>query len=141
MVSLFICAICLYLRYLHLPNPGINQSDFGNTKGNRPVPYYTVPVLEAVQGETLLRVLVRYGIACALAAEIGALASSDTLSHGDKIRVVLWPRNNQSPIERPPDRNAAWRSRSLRLTAEQAPDQTATAVYKDIWFSSDALPK
>src|SRR5215831_5829128 len=41
-----------------------------------------------------------YGIACALAAEIGALASSDTLSHGDKIRVVLWPRNNQSPIER-----------------------------------------
>jgi hypothetical protein len=100
MVSLFICAICLYLSYLHLPNPGINQSDFGNTKGKRPVPYYTVPVLEAVQGETLLRVLVRYGIACALAAEIGALASSDTLSHGDKIRVVLWPRNNQSPIER-----------------------------------------
>jgi hypothetical protein len=82
MVSLFICAICLYLRYLHLPNSGINQSDFGNTKGKRPVPYYT---LEAVQGETLLRVLVKYGIACALGAEIGALASSDTLSHGDKI--------------------------------------------------------
>jgi protein-L-isoaspartate(D-aspartate) O-methyltransferase len=41
----------------------------------------------------------------------------------------------------PPDRNAAWRSRSIRLTAEQAPDQTATAVYQDIWFSSDALPR
>jgi hypothetical protein len=47
-----------------------------------------------------LRVLVRYGIDHALAAEIGALASSATLSHGDKIRAVLWPRNNQSPIER-----------------------------------------
>src|SRR5262245_63835511 len=99
MVSLFICAICLYLSYLHLPNPRINQSDFGNTNGKRPVPYYTVPVLEAVQGETLLRVLVMYGIACALAAEIGALASSDTLSR-DTMGAVLWPRNNQSPIER-----------------------------------------
>ena len=59
-----------------------------------------MPVLKAVQGETLLRVLVMYGMACALAAEIGVLASSDTLSHGDEIRVVLWPRNNQSPIER-----------------------------------------
>jgi protein-L-isoaspartate(D-aspartate) O-methyltransferase len=39
----------------------------------------------------------------------------------------------------PPDRNLAWRSRSIRLTAEQAPDQTATAVYQDIWFSSEAL--
>lgn len=41
----------------------------------------------------------------------------------------------------PLDPTAAWRSRSIRLTAEKAPDQTATAVYHDIWFSSDALPK
>ena len=39
------------------------------------------------------------------------------------------------------DPNAAWRSRSIRLTAQQAPDETATAVYPDIWFSSDALQK
>jgi len=38
-----------------------------------------------------------------------------------------------------PDRDLAWRSRSIRLTAEQAPDQTATAVYQDVWFSSAAL--
>jgi len=41
----------------------------------------------------------------------------------------------------PPDPNAARRSQSIRLTAEQVPDQTATAVYQDIWFSSDELPK
>jgi protein-L-isoaspartate(D-aspartate) O-methyltransferase len=40
----------------------------------------------------------------------------------------------------PPTSNAAWRSRSIRLAAEQAPDQTATAVYRDIWFSSDLPP-
>lgn len=39
----------------------------------------------------------------------------------------------------PPDRNSAWRTRSIRLTAEQAPDHTAAAIYQDIWFSSAAL--
>ena len=41
----------------------------------------------------------------------------------------------------PPDRDSAWRSRSIRLASEQAPDQTATAVYQDIWFSSEALTR
>jgi len=40
----------------------------------------------------------------------------------------------------PPTPNEAWRSRSIRLAAVEAPDQTATAVYKDIWFSSDLPP-
>jgi protein-L-isoaspartate(D-aspartate) O-methyltransferase len=40
-----------------------------------------------------------------------------------------------------PDLNTAWRSRSIRLTAEQAPDQTATVVFQDIWFSSEAISK
>jgi protein-L-isoaspartate(D-aspartate) O-methyltransferase len=35
--------------------------------------------------------------------------------------------------------NAAWRSRSLHLTAQRAPDATATAVYPDLWFSSEEL--
>ena len=39
----------------------------------------------------------------------------------------------------PPDRNQAWRSRSIRLMSRQAPDETATAVYPDLWFSSTAL--
>ena len=85
MASLY--ALSLHSLYPRCPasaQPRDYQSDFGNTKGKRPVPYYTVRVLEAVQAETLLRVLVWYGIACALAAEIGALASSDTLSHGDR---------------------------------------------------------
>ena len=41
----------------------------------------------------------------------------------------------------PLDPNAARRSQSIRLTAEQVPDQTATAVYQDIWFSSASSPK
>lgn len=39
----------------------------------------------------------------------------------------------------PPDRSQAWRSRSIRLTSQQAPDETATAVYQDLWFSSTEL--
>jgi protein-L-isoaspartate(D-aspartate) O-methyltransferase len=41
----------------------------------------------------------------------------------------------------PPDSSAAWRSRSIRLVAEQAPDHTATAIYRHIWFSSEPLPE
>jgi protein-L-isoaspartate(D-aspartate) O-methyltransferase len=40
----------------------------------------------------------------------------------------------------PLDSAAAWRSRSLRLTAQQAPDATATAVYAEVWFSSEPTP-
>ncbi|HXE85334.1 MAG TPA: SAM-dependent methyltransferase [Hyphomicrobiaceae bacterium] len=43
------------------------------------------------------------------------------------------------PGAAPTDGGAAWRSRSLRLTAQQAPDATATAVYPDAWFSSEPL--
>jgi protein-L-isoaspartate(D-aspartate) O-methyltransferase len=39
----------------------------------------------------------------------------------------------------PPDSNQAWRSRSIRLMSEQTPDETATAVYPDLWFSSTSL--
>ena len=38
----------------------------------------------------------------------------------------------------PPEARLAWLSRSIRLTAEQAPDHTATAVYRHVWFSSEA---
>jgi protein-L-isoaspartate(D-aspartate) O-methyltransferase len=44
-------------------------------------------------------------------------------------------------VDVPPiEAGAAWRSRSLRLTAERSPDATATAVYPDVWFSSEPLP-
>ena len=35
--------------------------------------------------------------------------------------------------------NAAWRSRSLHLTTQCTPDETATAVYPDVWLSSQEL--
>lgn len=38
-----------------------------------------------------------------------------------------------------PDIDAARRTQSIRLTAEQKPDATATAVYKDVWFSADKV--
>jgi protein-L-isoaspartate(D-aspartate) O-methyltransferase len=40
----------------------------------------------------------------------------------------------------PVNGNAAWRSRSLHLTTQRAPDETATAVYRDLWLSSQELP-
>jgi protein-L-isoaspartate(D-aspartate) O-methyltransferase len=40
----------------------------------------------------------------------------------------------------PIEAGAARRSRSLRLTAEHAPDASATAVFRDVWFSSEPLP-
>jgi len=43
------------------------------------------------------------------------------------------------PDHKPPDRNAAWATRSLHLSAEQAPDATATAVYGEVWFASERL--
>jgi protein-L-isoaspartate(D-aspartate) O-methyltransferase len=45
-----------------------------------------------------------------------------------------------APGAAPLDGAAAWRSRSLRLTAQQAPDATATAVYAEVWFSSEPTP-
>jgi protein-L-isoaspartate(D-aspartate) O-methyltransferase len=35
--------------------------------------------------------------------------------------------------------NAAWRSCSLHLTEQRAPDETATVVYPELWFSSEEL--
>src|SRR5262249_32169943 len=66
--SAYICAICI------CPTQGLTNQISATPMESDRSPYYTVPVLEAVQGETLLCVLVRYGMACALAAEIGALA-------------------------------------------------------------------
>jgi protein-L-isoaspartate(D-aspartate) O-methyltransferase len=39
------------------------------------------------------------------------------------------------PDARAPDDAGARRTRSVRLTAEQPPDNSATAVYEDVWFS------
>jgi protein-L-isoaspartate(D-aspartate) O-methyltransferase len=43
------------------------------------------------------------------------------------------------PDSTPVSSHAAWQSRSLHLTAQRAPDATATAVYPDLWFSSQEL--
>ena len=43
------------------------------------------------------------------------------------------------PDSTPVSSHAAWQSRSLHLTAQRAPDATATAVYPDLWFSSEEL--
>jgi protein-L-isoaspartate(D-aspartate) O-methyltransferase len=43
------------------------------------------------------------------------------------------------PDSTPVSSHAAWQSRSLHLTAQRAPNATATAVYPDLWFSSQEL--
>jgi protein-L-isoaspartate(D-aspartate) O-methyltransferase len=40
-----------------------------------------------------------------------------------------------SPGDKLPDREAAWATRALHLTAERPPDATATAIYREVWFS------
>src|SRR5262245_5537882 len=37
-----------------------------------------------------------------------------------------------------PDLNSAWATRALYLKAERTPDATATAIYDDVWFSSES---
>jgi protein-L-isoaspartate(D-aspartate) O-methyltransferase len=44
-----------------------------------------------------------------------------------------------SPASKIPDRVKAARSRSIWLTADKAPDGTATAILGDVWFSSRSL--
>jgi protein-L-isoaspartate(D-aspartate) O-methyltransferase len=44
-----------------------------------------------------------------------------------------------SPEAKRPDRQMAARSRSIWLTADKAPDRTATAIIGDVWFSSRTL--
>lgn len=38
-----------------------------------------------------------------------------------------------------PDYESAWRAKSIRLVSQEAPDETACAVYSDVWFSSKAI--
>ena len=47
---------------------------------------------------------------------------------------------SESPADgKPPSYRGAWRTRAVHRTADRAPDETATAVYADLWFSSEAL--
>ena len=39
-----------------------------------------------------------------------------------------------------PDQSEAWSTRSVWLTADREPDETAVAVSKDVWFSSAEIP-
>ncbi|HEX9471064.1 MAG TPA: SAM-dependent methyltransferase, partial [Bradyrhizobium sp.] len=39
-----------------------------------------------------------------------------------------------------PDTSEAWTARSLWLTADREPDETAVAICKDLWFSSTEIP-
>ena len=39
-----------------------------------------------------------------------------------------------------PDDKAAWLIKSLHLTVERQPDETAVAIYEELWFSTAALP-
>ena len=38
-----------------------------------------------------------------------------------------------------PDAKVAWQIKSLHLTASRRPDETAVAIYHDVWFSTAAL--
>ena len=44
--------------------------------------------------------------------------------------------SNAATTQKTPSYVDAWRSRSIRLRATTAPDETATAIYADLWFSS-----
>jgi len=42
--------------------------------------------------------------------------------------------------EKIPDSREAWSARSVWLTSERKPDDTAVAIYKQLWFSSAEIP-
>ena len=39
-----------------------------------------------------------------------------------------------------PDHNSAWRSRSIHLSRDRAPDESATAIHENVWFSAMPIP-
>jgi protein-L-isoaspartate(D-aspartate) O-methyltransferase len=39
-----------------------------------------------------------------------------------------------------PDQREAWSARSVWLTSDRAPDETAVATYEELWFSSSEIP-
>jgi protein-L-isoaspartate(D-aspartate) O-methyltransferase len=45
--------------------------------------------------------------------------------------------SNSTSVDVPPDIRGAWASRALYLKAERQPDATATAIYGELWFSSE----
>jgi protein-L-isoaspartate(D-aspartate) O-methyltransferase len=38
-----------------------------------------------------------------------------------------------------PDKTGAWKTRSVHLNRYRAPDESATAIYEDVWFSLESL--
>jgi protein-L-isoaspartate(D-aspartate) O-methyltransferase len=61
---------------------------------------------------------------------VGAsMPASDKIFIGRSIKSVLTP-----------DYSGAWRSRSIHLSRERAPDDSATAIYEQVWFSSAPVP-
>jgi protein-L-isoaspartate(D-aspartate) O-methyltransferase len=39
-----------------------------------------------------------------------------------------------------PDSREAWSARSVWLTSDREPDETAVAICRDVWFSSAEVP-
>jgi protein-L-isoaspartate(D-aspartate) O-methyltransferase len=42
--------------------------------------------------------------------------------------------------EKIPGMREAWSARSVWLTSDREPDETAVAIYRELWFSSAELP-
>lgn len=42
-------------------------------------------------------------------------------------------------VVKAPDHAAVWDTRSVHLTADRPPDETATAIYRDLWFSREPV--
>ncbi len=78
------------------------------------------------------------------AVGIAALVTARTSGFEVKPLMPAWfipciGASETAPESTPVSANAAWRSRSLHLTTQRAPDETATAVYPDVWLSSQEL--
>lgn len=76
--------------------------------------------------------------------DIGIALSITRRRSGFEVRPIMqtWfipctGASEASPGDKAPDRDAAWATRSLHLSREREPDATATAIYRDVWFSSE----
>jgi protein-L-isoaspartate(D-aspartate) O-methyltransferase len=79
----------------------------------------------------------KFGTACVISREATGFAFKSL--HPAGFIVCAGASEQDCAAVKAPDRAATWETRSVHLTANRAPDDTATAIYPDIWFSSAPL--
>ncbi len=76
------------------------------------------------------------------AVGIAAIITRVERGFGFKALIPAWfipcvGASEAAECERIPDHADVWRTQSVHLRQDRTPDESATAVYKDVWFSTE----